>query len=358
MNILFLSFVPIILFANSFCFNFGEITDKSTNYNIFEVINNNISIFNEESEDGTKPKTNYKTVTNFYTVYSPFDSSKIGVLLIFDVDKGYLSIDNNYHILDSNYYSGISLVGEKKHVDSIYYFNHEYSFERDKLLEKVTLKAGSVVDYFHWHSDSSWTSEKQRNLLLEHDSYYATLVDTTQATYYGNTTWSTYQAASGPCGSIAVANLLWTYKINNSVDLTGGVSSSYYLSTAISMFVPDNACFYELNDINDSLLSGTGYSLDYISNTSAISTFLTHAPVIALYNASSNDGHYALVTGEGESLYKTILWINLYTTWDIVNTWYDRYSYNSGYLSCKYWVDRQYATWCFYLKTNGYIVDI
>ena len=321
---------------------------------LFEIVNTNIDLFNQESKDGQKPTTHYQNVTDYYEILSPYSDKTVGTLLIFDHDKGYVSISNERCIMDSNYESGINLVGNRKNSKTIYYLAHTYSFNKELLFEKTSsISGGSIYDYFYWHSDSTWTSEKTRYMQLETDSSYLTLVNTSNVTYRNKLTWSTYQGDNSYCGAFALANLIWTYKINYVVDLSGGVSTSSYLASAFETQVPSNASASQMLNVN-TFFSETGYYIDYCNIVDGIEDTLVDAPLIVLYNPETLlSGHYALVTGKGRSLYQTIFWIDFYTSWDIVNTWSDRYSTNGNYYSCKYWIDNQYASFGYVLRDSS-----
>lgn len=319
---------------------------------VYEIISNNINLFNKSCEGGEKEATHFKKVTDCFNVLSPYNNELIGTLLLFDRDTGYICISNDNRVIDSNYQTGIKLVGESKDDNSIYYLAHTYSFDRELLFSSVDMCGSGINDKFHWHGDYAWTNEKTRYLQSELDSYYSTRTNTSNASYSNKTTWSTYQGSNGLCGAFAVANLLWTYKINGVVDLTNGATNSSSLAYTISQDIPNNASFNEIDDINDTLLNGTGYYMDYCDITNGISDTLETSPLVVLYN-SGTEGHYVLITGKGESLYQTIMWMNFYTSWDIANTWYDRYSTNNGYYTCKYWVDNQYASFGYVLRDGS-----
>jgi hypothetical protein len=79
---------------------------------------------------------------------------------------------------------------------------------------------------------------------------------------------------------------------------------------------------------------------------------------------ADSEGHYALVTGKGRSVYASIFGIKIYTSWDIVNTWSD-YSYaradinGSSYPNWKYWIDNQYLYYGWTLRnSNGTVVSL
>ena len=329
-----------------------QINQPKTN-EIFEIIRDNINLFNQKSNNGEKEETFFREATKYYNVLSPYTDKTIGTLIIFDDNKGYITISNDHHVLDSNYNSGANIMGDPSTNNNLYYLAHNYSFDKQLLFES-SYRGGIISEHFYWHANYSWATEKTRYLLTEYDSLYSTRVNTTYASIEGKTTWSTLQGSNNYCAAFAIANLLWTYKYNHVVDLTGGATTSYNLAWAIKEIVPAGANNFQISNINSSYyLSGTGYYIDYCDITDGISDTLETAPLIVLYNSGINDGHYALVTGKGESLFQTILWMHFYTSWDITNTWYDRYSYTDGYLNCKYWVDNQYASFGFVLRDNS-----
>ena len=84
--------------------------------------------------------------------------------------------------------------------------------------------------------------------MFELDAPYSSLTNTSSTTWGNWDTHSTYQGPYNTCGPVALANLLWTYKIRG-IDLTQGASSSSDLVEIIKPYVnySDN---YGTNPIN------------------------------------------------------------------------------------------------------------
>ncbi len=329
---------------------------ETTDNQVFELFKNNIDLFNQKSEKGTKEETFFNEATDYYNIRSMETDKNVGTLIVFDDNDGYIALSNEYYIIDYNYNKGFELIGETGKGKDIYYLAHKFSYNKEELLKSIDACGSSISDEFYWHGNYSWATEKTRTMLNEYDSSYSTLTNTTSATFKNKTTWSTSQGSNGYCGAFAIANLLWTYKYNQVLDVTGGATTSYNLAWAIKEVVGDDASSSAMLNVNNlSFLSSTGYYLDYWSD---IYHPLDSAPAIVLYNQGTS-GHYALLTGQGQSLYGTFLWLNIYTNWDITNTWHDRFSYSNGYLSCKYWVDRSHTTIGYVLKdSSGNIVQL
>ena len=317
---------------------------------VFDTISNNIDVFNKKSEDGTKEETFFSKATSYYNIMSWDDDKIAGTMVVFDNNNGYITISNDYYLVDYDYNQGFELIGENKNSRNIYYLAHMYSFSKELLIKAVEAHGSSIYDEFYWHGDYDWASEKTRYLLNEYDSFYTTQVNTSIAYYKNKTTWSTTQGSNNYCGAFALANLLWTYKYNQVLDITGGATTSYALAWTIKEVVGDTASTSDMLNVNSlPFIASTGYYIDYWTD---LVNPLDTAPVVTLYNQGL-PGHYALVTGKGESLYGTFLWMNIYTNWDITNTWHDRFSYNGNYLACKYWVDHLRSTMGFVLKNSS-----
>ena len=348
----------LMLIASIPCLNtvFLLKNNRTTENVIFETIKNNIVLFNQKSETGTKEETSFNEATGYYNILSTETDKVVATMVVFDNNVGYITISNDYYLVDYNYTTGFNLIGENQGGKDIYYLNHKYSYSKKDLIESLDSCGSSITDEFYWHGDYEWSSGNTKTIQNEYDSYYATRADTTGAYYKNKTTWSTNQGNNGYCGAFAIANLLWTYKYNHVLDVTGGATTSFNLAWTIKEVVGNNAFHGDMLNVNNlPFLSSTGYYLDYWTD---IYNPLGTAPVITLYNQGL-PGHYALVTGQGISLYATFLWMNIYTNWDITNTWSDRYSYSGDYLSCKYWVDHLHTTTGFVLKDSfGNIVPL
>lgn len=127
-------------------------------------------------------------------------------------------------------------------------------------------------------------------------------------------------------------------------------------------YTSDKGIWYSDILYAENYFSSTGYYLDYTDVTNGIADTLATTPLIGYYldvaNAGFN-GHFALVTGKGKSVYQKIMWMTFYTHWDITNTWFDKNSTSNGYLDCKYWIDNQYIMFGFVLKDpQGKVVPL
>lgn len=351
MNISLVALVTTLV-ASSFQTNLRH-DDKD----LFKLINDNISLFNQETIDADKQETHFNYLRNIINVKDKTERIEVGRILVFDDNLGFLFISNNNEVLMESYENGIPdpySNYETLFFDGINLFDEQMSNITHK---EVSLYGKNISEAFHSHYDSTFTSAKTRNLLSDWDPQYATLTDTSLATFRNKTTWSTYQSKSYNCGPLAIANLLWTYKINNVVDLTQGYTSSSSLSDALESYCNSTPAYGTSTSgmlgVNNFLTGG--YHLDYINVTNGVADNLEISPVIGEYNYALDDGHFALITGKGKSLYKKVLWMDLYTSWDIVNTWSNRYDYdNSGYyLKCKYWVDNQRITFGYCLRDSN-----
>jgi hypothetical protein len=337
---------------------FTAMPNRSSKTDLKDFINANIEEFNKASVAEDKEVTDFKMVTRDYVVTN--EGKEIGQLLVFDNNKGYVVISNENSIIDHNYAKGLDNIysydGQSLEYNGFEYLSPTGFVVHTKANRHVS--GGSIVDDFNWHASTSFNS-KVRYLEQDLDSSYSTLTNTTNAVFHNKTTWSTTQNEND-CGPLALANLLWTYKINNVVDLTMGATSSSSLAYSLRSYLnydPNTGVAFTDILYGDNYFSSTGYYLDYTNVVNGIADTLATTPLIGAY--SHGDGHFALVTGKGKSVYKKILGINFYTYWDITNTWSSRYSYQDGYLKCKYWVDNQYITMGFVLKDpNGNVVPL
>ena len=326
--------------------------------NLKDFINANIGEFNKSSKDEDKEETDFESVTREYAVKG--DGEEIGRLLVFDDNKGYIVISKENAIMDHNYLRGLDNLSA---CDGEYleYNGFEYLSPSGKVVHtkvKRNASGGVIEDDFYWHSNTTFNN-KTRYLEQDLDPSYSTLTNTSSAVFHNKTTWSTDQEEND-CGPLALANLLWTYKINNVVDLTMGATSSADLAYSLRSYLnynPVTGVIFSDMLYGDNYFSSTGYYLDYTNVINGISDTLATTPLIGAY--SHVDGHIVLVTGKGKSVYKKILGINFYTYWDITNTWYDRSSQINNRPLCKYWVDNQYITMGFVLKDpNGNVVPL
>lgn len=328
---------------------------KNKEQDLFQLINENIALFNQETIDADKKETNFSYLRNIINVKDKIDGNDVGKILVFDDNAGYLFISNKNEVLMESYENGLPDSYSK--YETLFYDGiNLFDIQMSNITNKETNFCGkNISEAFHSHYDSTFTSAKTRNLLSDWDPQYATLTDTSLATFGNKTTWSTYQSKSYNCGPLAIANLLWTYKINNVVDLTQGYTSSSNLSNALESYCNTTSTYGTTTagmlGINDFLTGG--YHLDYINVTNGVADNLEISPIIGEYNYNPADGHFALITGKGKSLYKKVLWMDLYTSWDIVNTWSDRYDYSINYPKCKYWVDNQYITYGYCLRDSN-----
>ncbi len=133
---------------------------------------------------------------------------------------GYLTSDYDNNIIDQNFKCNI----DKKllNSDDIFYKNKSYFSDGEIIISKNISVTGesSVSDDFYYHADQEFVDKKDRFLNYELDSNYSTKTTIISDTVFKNKIiWSTYQTG-GDCGPLALANLLWTYKVNNIIDLT------------------------------------------------------------------------------------------------------------------------------------------
>ena len=322
---------------------------------LFALINENIDLFNQENEAFDKKETSFSYLRNIIEIKDISRINSIGKILIFDSNEGFLFVSNDYEVLIEEYEHGFPDAyseSETLFFDGLSFFDDNMNVA---FVKNHSLYGGDVTEAFHSHYDSTFTSAKTRSLLSEWDPQYATLTDTTNSTYNNKTTWSTYQSEGYNCGPLAIANLLWTYKNNNVVDLTQGYLTSSSLSSALESYCHcssnNGTTFYDMLGVNDFLTNG--YTLDYIDVANGVADNLSISPVIGLYSYNLNDGHFSLITGKGRSVYQKVLWMTFYTSWDIVNTWYSRNNYFGNYPRCKYWVDNQYITFGYCLRDSN-----
>ena len=351
-SLFLLVLLPTISLSNTVRSGFG--------YSLKELINSNISEFNKMTDGCDKEETFFEKVSKDFVVTN--EGKNIGHLLVFDDNQGYITISNENVILDHNYSRGLDNI--EFCTDSFLEFDGvSYSSSDDKVVhQKVNPNAyaGTIENDFYWHADSSFYVPKTRYLEQDLDPSYSTPTSTIDATFHNKTTWSTYQGSDPDCGPLALANLLWTYKLNGVVDLTMGATSSSSLAYSLRSYLNYNSTYGVIfTDMlyGDDYFSSTGYYLDYTNIANGISDTLSTTPIIGAY--SHVDGHFALITGKGKSVYKVILGIKFYTYWDITNTWHDRTDKVNGYYCCKYWVDNQYLAYGFVLKDpNGNVVPL
>ncbi len=335
--------------------------DLNKHQSLKDIINQNISRFNKKSSNELKEETEFSSVTSEHVITNAHNET-IGTLLVFDNNNGYIFVDENNYIRDSNFAHGLS-DWDPHYYGEIIFDAAAYRKQNGEIIHRVDEGpgiGGSVEGAFYWHADESFVTSKTRNLLHDWDSEYATPTNKTNAVFGGKTTWSTYQDGAPDCGTLAIANLLWTYKLNGVIDLTRGAASSRILADALRPYVnyDEEDGIYVDDLLNaDNYFVGTGYYFDYCDVTNGISDTMEIAPLIGLYR-KDNQGHFALVTGKGQSLYKKILGISFYTSWDITNTWYN-YNTSQTYFSHKYWVDNQYIRYGVVLRNSqGHTVPL
>lgn len=343
--------IPIISLLGVL-FGFQAKEQETEKLNLKELINSSIDEFNNCSEDEEKRNTDFRRVTKAFQVYDT-DDSYIGETVVFDENKGYLFIDKDYCVKKESFETGLDDYIYQNKSNKIYYQHSNFYLNKEEAIidrDAIYGSISSVNDMFFGHRDSSFTSQKTRNVLQELDSWYPTLTDTSLATYYGKQTWSTYQSGND-CGPLAIANLLWTYKINGTVDLTNNATSSADLAQQLQSYVSyDSSLGTMIWNVtgSSSFFGNSGYYIDYTNVANGIASTLTSAPIVGFYYAG-NVAHYALVTGKGRSVYKRIFGINIYTSWDIVNCWED-VSYQRP---DKYWVDNQYIYFGYVLRNSN-----
>ncbi|MGI6359784.1 MAG: hypothetical protein ACOX02_01915 [Acholeplasmatales bacterium] len=333
-----------------------------------QAIAENIDVFNEEIE-GIKPKTYFTSVEYIVPVYD-FQKEEIGTLLIFNDNSGYFMFDKENYVLAYDYSDGIPL-SNAEFSNGVVYFNKmfypykEAIFNKSKYYPDIDLenqiKGFIVDDIFHFHCSPDF-NKKRRELLNDFDPQYATLTYTVGTNWKNKVTQSSNQEEND-CGPLALANLLWTYKINGGPDLTNGATSSENLAvslySSLGYTVGHPLWPQRVTDLNN-YLAGTGYKIRSIDVSNGISDDLAIAPIVGLYSSAKvvSTAHYALVTGKGKSLYKKILGISFWTSWDIINTWYDMNYTINGYIARKYWVDNKYIWygWALaYTNTNNIV---
>lgn len=322
-------------------------------------INENILEFNASSSVVDKVATHFLGVSKNYFAYD-VDDDYVGEVLVFDDNAGYLIIGQDNYIRKESLDEGLPENIFDSNLTKLYFeANNLFLNKQEALKFRDESFYGKYIDpnnMFHSHLDTTFTTQKTRYLLQELDSPYSTNTNTSQAVYHYKSTWSTYQSGND-CGPLAIANLLWTYKINGVVDLTNGATSSAQLAANLQSYVQYSSDFGMAiwNATSSSnYFSGTGYSLDYTNVANGISSELDYGPIVGFYY-SGTILHYALITGKGRSLYQKILGISFYTSWDIVNCWEDVDTNRSD----KYWVDNQYIYFGFILKdSNGNMVSL
>lgn len=345
-----MKFVSLLLLSSSLVSSQFIVTEKEPS--LKEIISNNIDIFNLPEENG-KVRTYFNEVSSSLDVYDK-NKNKFGEIIIFDNNEGYLFYSLNNEIIKESYDEGIPFSYQELKGKVIYsnncYMDMSYNVIYDLSISQNY--AGKINDQFHSHVDESFTKEKKRIMLTEWDSKYNTLTDNGSCEFKNKITWSTEQGNTLHCCQIAFANLLWTYKVNNVVDLTNKATSSSELENMFTKYLDynDQRGTNELSVTNitnyiKDYYPNSGYYIDYINVANGISDNLKIAPIIGFYSTGVNEGYFVMITGKGKSSYKKILGVNLWTSWDIVNTWedYNSRDYINGvsYPSYKYWVDNQ-----------------
>ena len=325
-------------------------------YSMETIINNNINVFNKKQVFEGKQETDFKKITKTIIVHD-YEDNDIGKVLVFDNNKGYLFVDHNNGIRKESFSEGLPQRIYTTRKDHVYYYYSVFYLSLDELKSDVKEHYGKgVANHFYSHHDSTFVSEKTRTLLNDLDYEYNTGTDKSSAVFYNNYTWCTTQTAND-CGPLAIANMLWSYKISNVVDLTNGALTSAALSSALESYVSyDPVTGTSTSNICNAsnYFSGSGYYISALNAFSgSIESILTESPIIGFFWAD-NEGHFALITGRGRSVYKKIFGINFYTNWDIVNTWVATSTPNRP---DKYWVDNQYFNDGFVLMNAlGHIV--
>ncbi len=332
---------------------YGSVSAQTTDiFQLGDLIDENINKFNESTDE--KEETFFSSVTSTINVYDLNNESFLGVMIIFDQNSGYLFVNKDFELIDHNYEHGLTNYDSSSEI--LYYDTTSY-YDVDKVsIYKRDFNSYSRSDIsskFHWHADEDFMSAKSRYLISDFDSSYTTLAINDNTAYKNKVTWSTYQGSNNNCAPLAIANLLWTYKVNNVVDLTNGASSASVLASNLESYVGyTSSGTLDANIPNASdYFSGTGYYISSCNVVNGISDTLGTAPLIACYHETIiTTGHTVLVTGKGYSIYNSFF--NIKTSWDICNTWYGRYTYSSGYLRCKYWVDNEYITSGYALRNS------
>lgn len=336
------------------------------NWELISIINNNIDLFNAVGCDGYKQRTYFDKITHSFDLYAPSSNEKIGTTIIFDDNQGYLSFNLSYEILDHNYESGFTTHYSEIKSNMLYYDGINYFDDSNIVHSKFNINSyygEGVNEQFYWHADETFMSQKDRELLTEISPQYATRAKITSNTVFGNKiVWSGFQGSEPSCAQIALANLLWTYHINDKISLPDGCTTYYTtfgkIRSAVDYDINVGTVSTNIENVNN-ILTDKNYRIDDVSVINGISDTLEQGPLVALYSWLG-DGHYVIVTGKGRSVYTKVLGISFYTSWDICNTWYDMENTNNGYIGYKYWVDNQYivAGWQLEYKENGNIVSL
>lgn len=310
-------------------------------------------------ENGYDP--HFNEVTKKINVYDK-DEQPFGCLFVFDDNKGYMLLNNENEIAESSFYEGFSVdILNSKYSSLIYknkaFYDSEGNFLHCRFDSMLNGGKDLINSKFYWHANETFTTQKTRYVLSEWDCQYATLTDISQATFKNKITWSSLQYGN-ECGTLAIANLLFTYKENNVVNM---VPDNYTTSNALSTAIKPSVSYTDalgvlptnMTGVNSFFTSSTCY-LDYCDVTNGVADTLAVGPMIGLYAASSFENmHYAMLTGKGRSVYTRIFGIPIYTSWDIVNTWADEDDTTDGYLDKKYWIDNQYITYGYVLRYSS-----
>jgi len=334
------------------------------NIEIADLISGNMSEYNK-AEPGGKPATKFERISKKLEVLD-FKRKNIGEILIFDDNKGFIFYSNDYFIIKESYENGLPFDYRNIEDDKVIYDNNSFmNLSFDVLFSSKIEASGNNPSGYHFysHTNSTFTSSKERIMLTEWDYQYNTLTSTSSCEYADKITWSTYQGDSAHCCQLALANLLWTYKVNGIIDLTNNASSASELELQFTQYLlyDDSFGTWELsvpnvNQYFNTHYPNSGYHIDFINVANGISDNLESAPLIGYYNDGTinGNGHFVLVTGKGKSLFQKILGIKFWTSWDIVNTWYDQSSSiiigEISYPAHKYWIDNQYINVGYALK--------
>lgn len=331
----------------------GNFKVPNESKSIATLIKDNISEFNSAQRSRGKQETNFNSVTKILEVKNEVSKS-IGELIIFDDNKGYLFVGEGNYIRDHNYNHGFDQNIIDLNMDYLIFDGNNYYDDKLNLLHtRVKNLAGSGTrELFHWHADNAFMTEKDRELLTELSPQYDTLAKVTSSSFFGNKIMWSHEQDGNDCAQLAISNLLWTYKMNNVISLPSYCNTYTYLLQEVYNYVPldvgpgnatSTISITDINNMFDNNVYSCNYRIDYAIVSDGISDELEYGPVIGFYTDNIiNEGHFALVTGKGRSVYKKILGIPLYTSWDIVNTWYEYGELDEGYLRHKYWIDNQY----------------
>ena len=357
-NLIFFTTMSLLL-GSSQCF--FDLENKS----ISKMIKDNITEFNKLQSGSGKSETFFREVSAIYNVLNE-DNKHLGEIIFFDDNDGYIFIGNDNVIRNHNYECGFSVnileVGVSYLVfDGINYYDNYKNLVHSKIDNFV---GGSIDDHFYWHGNTAFMTQKERELLTELSPEYDTLAKVTSSSTFGDKImWSHYQTGNN-CAQVAIANLLWSYKLNDKITLPTYCGTYDYLLEAVTDFVPldseEGTLTTSINIIND-MLGGFDYVVDYVNVANGISDTLKYGPMIGFYaETATSIGHFAMVTGKGRSVYQKILGIPIYTSWDIVNSWHAYDLKTNGYITHKYWVDNQYIYFGWQLEYNstGYIVPL